>query len=101
MATKMAPKGWDRQFYDPIELPGRRKPLITLRDAAQYIIKLPKAERHEPEWQTAAEVLMLIAKRGGDTMIAHIAMMRALHRHKPKPESAPRRKRAKVYKIVR
>ena len=72
-----------------------------MRDAAQYIIKLPKAERHEPEWQTAAEVLMLIAKRGGDTMIAHIAMMRALHRHKPKPESAPRRKRAKVYKIVR
>jgi hypothetical protein len=97
----MVAKGWDRQFYDPIELPGRRKPLITLRDAAQYIIKLPKAERHEPEWQTAAEVLMLIAKCGGDTMMAHIAMMRALHRHKPKPESAPRRKRAKVYKIVR
>ena len=96
----MAAKGWSREFYDPIELPKGRK-LVTLRDAAQYIIKLPKAERHEPEWQTAAEVLMLIAKRGGDTMIAHIAMMRALHRHKPKPESAPRRKRAKVYKIVR
>jgi hypothetical protein len=100
MATKKAAKGWDRQFYDPIELPKGRK-LVTLRGAAQYIIKLPKAERHEPEWQTAAEVLMLIAKRGGDTMMAHIAMMRALHRHKPKPESAPRRKRAKVYKIVR
>jgi hypothetical protein len=103
MATKKATKGWDRQFYDPIELPGRRKPLVTLRDAAQYIIKLPKAERHEPEWQTAAEVLMLIAKRGGDPMMAHIAMMQALHRDKGKVEveAAPRRKRAKVYKIVR
>jgi hypothetical protein len=101
MATKKAAKGWDRQFYDPIELPGRRKPLITLRDAAQYIIKLPKAERHEPEWQTAAEVLMLIAKCGGDPMMAHIEMMKALHRDKPKAESAPRRKRAKAYKIVR
>jgi hypothetical protein len=35
---------WDQQFFDPIELPDR-KPLVTLRDAAQYIIKLPKAER--------------------------------------------------------
>jgi hypothetical protein len=32
---------WDQQFFDPIILPGR-KPLVTLRDAAQYIIKLPK-----------------------------------------------------------
>ena len=98
----MAAKGWSREFYDPIELPKGRK-LVTLRDAAQYIIKLPKAERHEPEWQTAAEVLMLIAKRGGDPMMAHIAMMQALHRDKGKVEveAAPRRKRAKVYKIVR
>jgi len=33
---------WDRRFYDPIELPGR-KPLVTLRDAAQYVLKLPVA----------------------------------------------------------
>jgi hypothetical protein len=31
-----------------------------------------------PEWQTAADVLMLIGERGGDPMMAHIAMMRAL-----------------------
>jgi hypothetical protein len=41
---------WDQRFHDPIELPGRRKPLVTLRDAAQYIIKLPKAERELPQW---------------------------------------------------
>jgi len=100
MATKKAAKGWDRQFYDPIELPKGRK-LVTLRDAALYITKLPKAERHAPEWQTAAEVLMLIGERGGDPMMAHIGMMQALHRGKPKAESAPRRKAAKVYKVVR
>jgi hypothetical protein len=30
-------------------VPGR-KPLVTLRDAAQYIIKLPKAERGLPAY---------------------------------------------------
>jgi hypothetical protein len=38
-------------------------------------------------------------------MTARIAMMQALHRDKPKgqvkAEATPRRKRAKVYKIVR
>jgi hypothetical protein len=36
-----------------------------------------------------------------DPMMAHIAMMRALHRHKPKAAPVPRRKRAKAYRIIR
>jgi hypothetical protein len=60
---------WDQSFFDPIELPTGRK-LITLRDAANYIVKLSKAEQQAPEWQTAAEVLMLIGERGGDPMMA-------------------------------
>jgi hypothetical protein len=40
---------WDQQFFDPIIL-SRRKPLVTLRDAANYIIKLPKAERDADDW---------------------------------------------------
>jgi len=91
---------WDQRFFDPIILPGR-KPLVTLRDAAKYIVKLPKADQQAPKWQTAAEVLILIGERGGDPMMAHIAMMRALHRYEPKAVGVPRRKRAKVYKIVR
>jgi hypothetical protein len=43
---------WDQQFFDPITLPGR-KPLVTLRDAALYITKLPKAEHDGEEWQAA------------------------------------------------
>jgi hypothetical protein len=35
--------GWDREFSEPILLPKGKK-LTTLRDAALYITKLPKAE---------------------------------------------------------
>jgi hypothetical protein len=37
---------WDQRFFDPIVLSGR-KLRVTLRDAAQYITKLPKAEHDE------------------------------------------------------
>jgi hypothetical protein len=33
------------------------KPLVTLRDAALYITKLPKAEHDAVEWQAAMEAL--------------------------------------------
>jgi hypothetical protein len=91
---------WDQRFFDPIERPSGRK-LVTLRDAAQYIVKLPKAEQETTQWQTAAEVLMLVGEHGGDPMFPYIAMMKALHRYQPKPSFAPRRKRAKTYRIVR
>jgi hypothetical protein len=43
---------WSAEFTDPIELPKGKK-LITLRDAALYITKLPKAEHDAVEWQAA------------------------------------------------
>jgi hypothetical protein len=55
--------GWQTKFDDPIELPNERK-LITLRDAANYIVKLPKAEQQATPWRTAAEVLMLVGEHG-------------------------------------
>jgi hypothetical protein len=76
----MRPAGWGRKFTDPIPLP-KGKPLITLRDAALYITKLPKAEHDAPEWQAAMEALLLVAERDGPTMLARIGMMRALNRH--------------------
>jgi hypothetical protein len=54
-----------------------------------------------PQWATAIECLMLVGEHGGDPMFPHIAMMQALRRHEPKAAPAPRRKAAKVYKIVR
>ena len=91
---------WDQQFFDPITLPGR-KPLVTLRDAAQYISKLPKAEHDAEEWQAAMQALMLVVEQNGPTMFARIGVMRALHRDKPNAAPAPRRKRAKAYKVDR
>jgi hypothetical protein len=46
---------WDQTFFDPIVLPNGKK-LITLRDAAEYITELPKAE-HDTLGQAAMEVL--------------------------------------------
>jgi len=64
---------------DPIILPDGRK-LRTLKDAADYITKLPEKESDLPEWQTAIEVLMLCSRRG-DPMLARIGVMKALNRH--------------------
>jgi hypothetical protein len=90
---------WDQRFDDPIVLPGR-KPLATLRDAALYITKLPKAEHDAPEWQAAMEALLLDATRGGPTMLARIGMMRAINRLETKPTQA-RRKRSRAFRILR
>jgi hypothetical protein len=71
---------WSRTFDDPIVLPDGRK-LVTLRDAGDYITKLPKAEHEAAEWQTAMEALILVATHGGPTMLARIGVMRALNRN--------------------
>jgi hypothetical protein len=76
----MAAKGWQRAFDDPIRL-RRGRQLVTLRDAAIYITKLPKAQPDAPEWQAAMEALLLVAELSGPTMFARIGVMRALNRH--------------------
>lgn len=67
-------------FDEPVPLPDGRK-LLTLRDAATYITKLPKKEAASAEWQTAIENLILVATHGGPTMFARIGVMQALNRH--------------------
>jgi hypothetical protein len=65
---------------DPIPLP-RGRQLVTLKDAGNYITKLPRAEHEAPEWQAAMEALILVATSGGPTMFARTGIMRALNRH--------------------
>jgi hypothetical protein len=72
--------GWDTKFNDPIPLPNG-KPLVTLREAATYITKLPKKESSLPEWQAAMEALLLVAENNGPPMFARIGFMRTLYRH--------------------
>ena len=60
-------------------LPDGRE-LFTLRDAAQYITALPKAEHDAADWQVAMETLLLVAERDGPEMLARIAVTKALNR---------------------
>ena len=93
----MARNGWSRTFADPMPLPGGGK-LRTLRDAANYITKLPKREHDSRAWRTAIKALMMVAEHGGDPMLARIAILRALSRP---ATSTPRKKAAKKYRLVR
>jgi hypothetical protein len=68
---------WQDNDSEPISLPNG-KPLVTLRDAANYITKLPKAEHQAEEWQAAMQVLLLVVEQNGPTMFARIGVMRAL-----------------------
>jgi hypothetical protein len=72
--------GWQTPFDDPIPLPKGRQ-LVTLRDAASYIMKLPKAEQKHEAWQTATEVLIMAAEGRRPLMFARIGVMRALNRN--------------------
>jgi hypothetical protein len=76
----MPDKGWSRKFDDAIPV-AKENELVTLRDAALYITKLPKAEHDAPEWQAAMEALLLVAEHGGPTMFARIGVMTALNRN--------------------
>jgi hypothetical protein len=91
---------WSRPFDDPIK-PPKGKTIVTLKDAAAYILKLPKSKQQSPEWQTAGEAVIMAAEDRGPLMHAYAGMMRALNHGKPNPASSRQRKPAKTYKIVR
>jgi hypothetical protein len=65
---------------------------VTLRDAATYITKLPKAEQDLEIWQVAVAHLIRAAEAGGGwTWLASIGMLIALHRDRVR-EFKPDRK---------
>jgi hypothetical protein len=61
------------------QLPGGRQ-LVTLKDAADYIMTLPKAAQNLPEWQTAIACLIGAAEGRDFLMHARIGVLRALNR---------------------
>jgi hypothetical protein len=69
---------WSTPFEDPIALP-KGKQLKTLQQAADYILKLPKAEQHQPAWQTATEALIMAAEGRGPLLHARVGMLRGLN----------------------
>jgi hypothetical protein len=71
---------WSREFDNPVPLPGGRQ-LVTLKDAADYVMKLPKPEQNLEEWQTAVVCLIGAAEGRDFLMHARIGVLRALNRH--------------------
>jgi hypothetical protein len=74
---------WSTPFDDPIAIRGGRK-LLTLQQAADYIVKLPHDVQQQDPWQNAVENLINAAETGGGwLMFARIAMLRALNGDQP------------------
>jgi hypothetical protein len=70
---------WSAPFDQPIRLRGGHK-LVTLQQAADYIMKLPVDVQQHERWQIAVETLINAAESGGGwLMFARIGMMRALN----------------------
>jgi len=84
---------WDQEFSDPIVLP-RGKKLITLRDAAEYITELPRAEHDTEEWQAAMQVLLLVAEHDGPAMFVRIGVIQAINRHVARAIAPPGKRQA-------
>jgi hypothetical protein len=70
--------GGDQEFEDPVVAPNG-KPLRTLKDAARYIQKLPKAEHDKRHWQTAGRCLIEAAEGRGPLLHARSGMLQALN----------------------
>jgi hypothetical protein len=71
---------WDRPFAQPVPLP-EGPPAQTLRDAADYIRKLPQPERDGQEWRLAVQMLIDAAEDRGPMLFARMGIVRALEAH--------------------
>jgi hypothetical protein len=74
----MSKAGWYAHFREPIPVP-KGAPLVTLRDAGAYIIKLPRSKHDDPVWNNAIHALIQAADNSGPIEFARLGMMRALH----------------------
>jgi hypothetical protein len=68
---------WDRPFDQPIPLPSGLT-ARTLRDAANYIARLPKSEHDDLKWRLAVQMLIDAAEDRGPMMFAKMGMLRAM-----------------------
>jgi hypothetical protein len=92
---------WDRPFAQPVPLP-EGPPAQTLRDAADYIRKLPQLERDGQEWRLAVQMLIDAAEDRGPMLFARMGIVRALEAHAEKalnpdaPGQGPNQDRGKL-----
>jgi hypothetical protein len=87
---------WERPFDQPVPLPNA-PPARTLREAANYIKKLPGSERDTPECRLAIQMLIDAAEDRGPMLFAKMGIHRAFYRNAaripfPKASNSDRRK---------
>jgi hypothetical protein len=75
---------WERPFDQPVPLP-KGPPARTLRDAANYIKKLPASERETPECRLAIQVLIDAAEDRGPMLLAKMGIQCAFYRNAKRP----------------
>lgn len=85
---------WDSKFLKPIAVPGKRKPLVTLRDAVRYMTSLSRAEQNAEYWRPAATLLAIIGEKGGCMFFAELAVAFGLRKgvQDAAPEPDPSKK---------
>jgi hypothetical protein len=76
---------WSSQFEQKITLPSGRS-IETLKDAALYVVALPKTDQRKNHWQAAAAALMVASECNGSMLIAEYAMRQALMHDHPEEE---------------
>jgi hypothetical protein len=71
---------WDSEFFEPIQIPGKRKALVTLRDAVEYMTSLPRKEQNAEHWRPAATLLAILDEKGGCVLFARMAVGHGLRK---------------------
>jgi hypothetical protein len=71
---------WERPFDQPVPLPSG-PPARTLRDAANYIRRLPNAAHDSPEWRLAIQMLIDAAEDRGPMLFAKLGVTQAVNRN--------------------
>jgi hypothetical protein len=70
---RLTPLSWSEKFDDPIPS------MTTLQDAADHVLKLPKAHQQLPHWHAAVEALIMAAEDRGPLLHARVGMLRAMN----------------------
>jgi hypothetical protein len=71
---------WDSEFFVPIQVPGKRKQLMTALDAVGYMTSLPRNERGAEHWRPAATLLKIIGEDHGCMFFAELAVRYGLRK---------------------
>lgn len=69
---------WSNRLIRPV-VPPKGKPLVTLSDARDYALALPKSQHHAPHVQAGIAVLLRAASGEADELMAQSAVAHIVH----------------------